>query len=142
MTAKMANRNKEIARIHCLKRDLALSDDEYRDILFVVCRVRSSADLDYSARARLIEHLASRVPKARQQEWAWVNNASADRQPMLRKIIMQLKTAGCPKVYADGMARHMFHVDRVEFCAPDQLLKIIAALIYDQRRRAGGKGAT
>lgn len=139
MTATMSVRSKELARIHCLKRDLRLSDDEYRDVLFAVCRVRSAGDLDYSGRLRLIDHLNSRLaPKAGSvnKEWGWVDNASEDRRKLLRKLIMQLRSRGLKREYADSMARHMFHVERLEFCAPDQLHAIVSALSIDSRRKA------
>jgi phage gp16-like protein len=66
-----------------------------------------------------------------------VNNAAPDRQAMLRKIAVMLKDADREKAYADGIAKNMFQIERVEFCAPDQLRRIVSALVYDQRRRAG-----
>jgi phage gp16-like protein len=138
MAATMSIRSKELARIHCLKRDLRLSDEEYRDVLFVVCRTRSAGDLDFSGRLRLIDHLAAMLQRQggrRDTEWGWVDQASADRRPLLRKLIMQLRSAGRPRAYVDNMARHMFHVDRLEFCSPDQLHAIVAALSKDAERR-------
>lgn len=142
MAATMSVRSKELARIHCLKRDLRLSDEEYRDVLFTVCRVRSAGDLDFSGRLRLIDHLASRAGKPevgalrnRDPEWAWVDNASEDRRKLLRKLIMQLRSRGLKRKYADSMARHMFHVERLEFCNPDQLHALVSAMSIDQKRR-------
>jgi hypothetical protein len=39
------------------KKALAWDDDTYRDIMFTVCRVRSSAAMDFAARKRFLEHL-------------------------------------------------------------------------------------
>jgi len=60
---------------------------------------------------------------------------------MLRKIAVMLKDADREKAYADGIAKNMFSVDDVVFCPPDQLRRIVSALVYDQRRRAEKAGA-
>lgn len=54
------DRRRELARIHCLKAELGLGDDEYRDVLFALERVRSASDLDWAGRRRVIEHLEAR----------------------------------------------------------------------------------
>ena len=48
-------RREELAKIHIGKKDLGLSDDIYRDILWQAGRVESSADLDWQGRQRVIE---------------------------------------------------------------------------------------
>lgn len=53
-------RQNDLAKIHMAKTDLGLDDDTYRDMLFTVARVRSAADLDFSGRRRVLDHLKSR----------------------------------------------------------------------------------
>jgi phage gp16-like protein len=60
---------------------------------------------------------------------------------MLRKIAVMLKDAEREKAYADGIAKQMFGVDLVEFCKPDQLHRIVAAMVKDQNRRAAKAAA-
>jgi len=52
----------------------------------------------------------------------------------MSKIEAFLAEAGRPWSYADGMAKRMFKVERLTFCTPVHLNKIIAALTYDARR--------
>ena len=52
-------RNKELAKIHIAKKDLCLDRDTYEDILWTICRVKSSADLDSVGRFKLIKHFES-----------------------------------------------------------------------------------
>jgi phage gp16-like protein len=52
-------RRAEIAQIKIGAKQLALEDDAYRDMLFALARVRSAADLDWTGRKRVIEHLKS-----------------------------------------------------------------------------------
>ncbi|MCW5657400.1 MAG: regulatory protein GemA [Burkholderiaceae bacterium] len=50
-------RKADLAAIHIAKAALGWDDDFYRDILFTVCRVRSSGDLDHAGRKRFLAHL-------------------------------------------------------------------------------------
>ena len=134
-------RRDDLAKIHIAKKQLDMADDAYRALLWTIGRVKSSAELDHAGRARLLDHLRAcgwqpRAPKQKKPgSWDWVNNAAEDRKPMLRKIAVILKEADRPKEYADGMAKKMHAVDLVEFCRPDQLHDIVAALVKDQMRR-------
>ncbi len=147
MSVRPSDRNAELARIHCLKRDLRLPDDEYRDLLFALTRARSAGDLDNAGRARLIEHLASlarregvdRRPRAAQHGKR--PSVAADREAQLRKLEALLADAGRPWAYVEAIAKRMCHVDAVRFCTAEQLGKLIAALEYDRRRRAAKAGA-
>ena len=145
MTAAPDDRRRELAQIHIAKKDLCLDEETYRAMLWAIGRVHSAGALGAAGRRQVLEHLKSRGFKARKSirkdsfntrsEWAWVNNAAPDRQAMLRKIAVMIKADNREKAYVDGIAQHMFHVERVEFCPPDQLHRIITALVFDQRRR-------
>ena len=50
-------RKADLAAIHIGKAQLGWTDEEYRDILFTVCKVRSSAQLDFAGRKRFLEHM-------------------------------------------------------------------------------------
>lgn len=134
-------RRDDLAKIHIARKQLGMEEDAYRDLLWTVGRVRSSADLDHAGRARLLDHFRAcgwrpRPPKEKKPgSWDWVNNAAEDRKAMLRKIAMILREADRPKEYADGIAKRMHGVDLVEFCRPGQLHDIVAALVRDQQRR-------
>lgn len=134
MTAGRADRNRELARIHCVAKEIGLARDEYEDLLFSLARVRSAADLDDGARRRVIAHLQGLAD--RYDDWAFVERSPGDRKPLLRKMIVMLRQRGAGKRYAEGIAKRMFGIERLELCAPDQLHKIVAALTYDQRRKA------
>lgn len=143
MTLAPDHRRRELAQIHIAKAQLGLDDSAYRDMLWTLGRVRSSADLDYAGRQRVLEHLKKcgfqpRPPKPERPKdpaWAWVNNAAEDRKSTLRKIAVMLKAADRDKAYADAIAKRMFGVDLVEFCPSDQLRRVVAALEFDRRRR-------
>ena len=118
-------RRADLARIHIAKKALNLSDDEYRDVMFAVARVRSSADLDFTGRKR---PAAARRPKR--------PTPSLAAAPMCRKVRAQLISLGrLPDTYADGIASQMFGVQFFEWCQPDQLHAIVAALAAEQARK-------
>lgn len=124
-------RNRQLAAIHAAKRDLCLDEDSYRDMLWTIGRVRSAADLDEHGRARVLDHLKSRGWKARRKGRP---TPAVDREGLVRKIRAMLAAAGRPDGYADGMSRHMFGVARFEWCDPDQLRRLVAALAIDAKR--------
>lgn len=95
MNPSAADRNADLARIHCLKKELGLSDDEYRDVIFALARVRSAADLDWAGRRRVIDHLARRAPAGRSPlpaEWAWIAGHKEERT--LRALMHACARAG------------------------------------------------
>lgn len=142
-------RNREIAKIKigCGPKGLALDDDTYRALLERLTGKRSAADLDWRERARVINYLAGQKPgagrkaaNARANEWAFIDNAPADCQPMLRKILMLTRAAGIERGkqvrYAEGIARQMAGVNAscgpvthpLRMCSYTELWRIVAAL--------------
>jgi len=60
MTARIVTdptRKRDLVFIHVAKKALGWDDDHYRGVLLDVCKVRSSADLDYAGRRRWLSHL-------------------------------------------------------------------------------------
>lgn len=53
-------RNAELAQIHIAKTQLGLDDGTYRDVMWTVARVRSSKDLDWTGRKKLLEHFRAK----------------------------------------------------------------------------------
>jgi phage gp16-like protein len=131
-------RRRELAKIHLAAKQLGMDDDTYRDMLWAIARVRTAKDLDEPGRRRVLDHLKASgfkpKPGSNPRPGRPHNLGSEERGPQLAKIEAMLTSAGRAWAYADGMAKKMFHVDRVTFCNPEQLRKIIAALVYDAQR--------
>jgi phage gp16-like protein len=107
-------------------------------MLWAVARVRGAKDLNFEGRRAVIAHLRgcgfkAEVPKTPTRGRP---TPAEDRVQMVRKIRAMLYEAGRADAYADGLAKKMFHVEMFEWCAPDQLRRVIAALCYDRGRRA------
>lgn len=146
MTAAPDDRRRQLAQIHIAKKQLCMDDETYRAMLWTIGRVRSSGDLGDQGRRQVLDHLKGRgfkpkaPPKEKSSSWDWVNKAAPDRQALLRKIAVMLKDADREKAYVDAIAKHMFHVERVDFCPPDQLWRIVATLESDKKRREKRSG--
>lgn len=151
------NRNNDLAAIHVLAAQLGMDTadkspaSEYRSMLFTVGGAAardadgeiSAANLDHVGRQRVREHLAqlqraygnASTPRKPDSVWDWVNKAAEDRRPMLWKIRAQLRAADRDKGYADGIAKAMFRIDRLELCGPRELHAIVTALNKDSKRQ-------
>lgn len=133
MTTLDAIRNRQLAQIHIAKSDLGLDDDTYRAMLMDVAGVDSAAKLNAKQRRAVLERFESK---------GWVNKkqkgrpktVSPDRAPLIRKIGALLADQKLPWTYADGIAKQMGFGEIVQWCTPEQLHKIAAALQYKANR--------
>jgi len=127
-------RNKQLAMIHLAKKDLGLDDETYRAMLKNVADVTSASELTAYGLGQVIEHLRAKgwEPKVKARP-----RPAEDRVRLVKKIRRLLMNDNRPDAYADGMSAHMFGVDKFEWCNPEQLKKIVAALAIDARRRRG-----
>lgn len=131
------SRNAELAKIHLAKKQLGLDDETYRAMLWTLARVRSAKDLDEAGRRTVLDHLRARgfksKPKGR-------TTPADDREALIKKIRRQMEVANVTSAYVDGMSKRMFKSDRFEWCNPDQLRRLVAALNYHiKRMRDNGK---
>lgn len=130
-----AFRKSELAMIHVAKKALNLEDDAYRSIMQSVTGQTSSSKLTAAGRKALIDHfkkcgfkpVAKKAGRPKPK-------VGADRTRYIAKIEAQLAEAKRPWAYADAMAKRICNVEKIDWCEPADLLKIIAALTYDARR--------
>jgi phage gp16-like protein len=126
-----------LAKIHIAKKELGLDDDTYRDILHVQFKKRSSADLSDLQCTRLLQHFEALgwTPPIATKRNHGRKPHHMDKSARLAKIEALLAEAGRSWAYADGMARHMYKVDSVQFCTDEQLRGIVAALVKNARKQ-------
>ena len=126
-------RTRDLQKIHVAKRQMALDDHTYRCLLERVTGLTSAADLDGRQRRAVIDEFYRLGWKAKTHRRP---GQVADRKKALvSKIEALLADAKRSWAYADGIAQRVCKVETVRFCTEDQLRKIIAALMYDQKRR-------
>jgi len=135
-------RRRDLATIHMAKAQLGMADDAYRDILWAVARVRSAKDLDQAGRSRMLDHLkACRwKPKPKPNEWAFIDKAAADRQPLLRKICAVCRSMGVGKAYAEGAAKRQHKIDRKLELMDQGQLWLLAGVLERTRLHKQGQG--
>jgi len=119
-------RARELAQIHIAAKALRLDEDEYRDLMFAVTRVRSAAELDWTGRKRLLDHFG---------KLGWKNDAGRPSDPTSRKIRalwLSLRDAGKIKDPSERalrkFVRRMVHVERLEWLDPRSASTVIEAL--------------
>ena len=137
-----SRRTRQLAQIHCLKRDLGLEDDDYRDVIWAIGRKRSAGELDDYGRLQLLQQLRGMLGRrkraVRQRDGRYPgrpNNTDVRRRREMTKIEALLTDAGRGWEYAEALAKRICKRDRLEFCGPAELYKIVAALELEARRR-------
>lgn len=136
------HRNSDLSKIHIAKKQLNLSEDEYRAILLGRGGAASSKELDHEGRQRVLAYLATRgfKPKASAKTKRPKRpTPSALALPLVKRIRAQLISLGrLPDAYADGIANQMLQKDAPEFyewCHPPDLRRISQALGIEQERK-------
>lgn len=122
-----------LAKIHIAKKELALDDDTYRAVLQGMTGKTSAKDLTETEALNLLAYFkrSGWKPKSKAGKRP---NPPLDKAALVRKIEAQLAEAKRPWAYADSMAKHMFKIDKLDWCDVDQLQRIVAALAYDAKR--------
>lgn len=125
--------NTVLAKIHVAKKQLAMDDDAYRAMLQSIGGVTSSKDLTPLGAAKVLRHL-EKCGFTPVRKFGQRPAPTGDRKALVGKIEALLAEAKRPWSYVDAMARHMFQVDKIDWCTPDQLWRIAAALQKDANR--------
>jgi phage gp16-like protein len=138
-TAADRFRARQLAAIHVAKKRLRLDDETYRALLERIGGQRSAKDLDPHGRRAVLREFA-RLDKGREAKTANMlpgtpQNVREEIAALVGKIGAILEEAGRSWNYAHGMAKRMFHVQRAQWLHADQLHKLVAALMIDQKRR-------
>jgi len=123
-------RNGELAQIHLAKQQLGMDDESYRNVLWTVARVKSAADLDWSGRKRVLDHMKACGFKVQSKKLATAHKPLAmTKEAIEAKISVQLKELGQNWPYAYGVGRRIFpKIARFEFLDVEQLGKVSSAL--------------
>jgi phage gp16-like protein len=126
-------RRRELAQIHIAKQQLGMAEETYRDLLWTIGRVDSAANLDWSGRKQLLDHLKKcgfkpRPPK-RSGERELEESAQAK---MVRGLWLELHGAGVVKDASERAlnrwVKRMTGVDSLRWLQPAQMNMVIEAL--------------
>ncbi len=139
---------KQIQYIQAKRRTLGISDELYAEMKASV-GATSTRELTNTQFNQLIQRMG--VVNGANVNGDWSGNGykpvhksarasgmdkkpPADRAPLLGKIEALLAEQTLPWAYADGIAFQMFGRHKVRWCDPVQLRKVVAALVYRQKR--------
>lgn len=137
-------RKRILGAIHATAKKLHLEDDVYRDLIERVSAehgvahrsagVCSPAQL--KAIANELRRLTGEPARTADRAKGWSGRPKGDLAPQMAKVEALLADAGREWAYAHAVAKNVCKVARVEWCNPEQMAKVIAALQIDADRRA------
>lgn len=145
-------RRQQLTAIHAEKARLKMDDETYRAVLLRVsaetgCKIAlcSSASMDSVQRAGVLDALREIGERQFSAQWLALpdapQNVRAELKAMVGKIAAILAEGNLSWAYAYGTAKKMFDADRIEWLHTGQMHKLVAALIFDQRRRRAARRA-
>lgn len=89
---RYAEQKREIQLIKIAQKQLGMDDDTYRDILFTLTRKRSSTELDFAERKKVLEHMEACGFKRTKPQPRKL--ADDPQSKMIRALWLQLHEAG------------------------------------------------
>lgn len=123
-------REREIRLIHVAKRELGLDNDTYRDMLFALARVRSSSDLDWTGRKKVLDHMKASGFKVRNSPAN--KNAKDGEYRKVRALWKELHAIGAVEHDTDDAVRayvkRMTKIDDFKFLNGWQTRSVIESL--------------
>lgn len=136
-------RKRTLGAIHAMANKMGLADDVYRDLVQRVSAEHGEAQRSsgkctprqLSAIANELRRQGGAGARKAQSAGQWAGRPKGDLSPQLAKVEAQLADAGREWSYAHALAKRLCRVERVDWCRPDQLAKVIAALQIDADRR-------
>lgn len=135
-------RSRAIGKVKLGQKLLGLDDYDYRALLQRVTGSSSAKDLKLPELGRVIEEmerLGARFVHPDRRRKTKPKAVSEEKAPLIGKIRALLADAGRPEEYAEAILRRMTghsHRTPLSWATPKQLHDVVAALVYDQQRRA------
>ena len=132
--ARLKVRNNELAMIHIAKQQLGMDDDTYRDMLWTVARVRSSAGLDWQGRKKVLDHLKARGFKVTASKTKPQSRALADdpQSKKIRELWLVLHSSGKVKNPSEAalaaFVKRLTGVEALQWLTSAQASTVIEAL--------------
>jgi len=137
---KRDNRKKVLAQIHIARKQLALDEDTYRQMIATVTGgKRSCSDCNVAELYQVLQHLKDHGFKARPKKRVAQHPGTPhnlDREPMLHKVEALLAEMKAPWSYADAIAKQQTGIAKVAWLRkPEHLRALIAALDVELEKR-------
>lgn len=130
-----------IAKIHIAKKDLAMDDATYRDVLVRVtgkdsCKKMSLAELKKVVMDMKRLGFTPKQTDQAKQEHGRKPTTTEDRQALLSKVEAILADKGLHWNYAHAIGKNMFGAEFAHWLPADKLYKVVQALsVYQARHK-------
>lgn len=137
--ARHAEPKREIQLIKIAQKQIGMDDETYRAMLWTVARVKSSTELDFAGRKKVLDHFKSCgwEPNKKPNEWAFIDQATPLKKPLLKKICAVCRSMSVGRAYAEGVALRQHGVERkLEMMSEGELWMLAGAL--ERTRKHGG----
>jgi len=137
---KRDNRKGVLAQIHIARKELALDEDTYRQMIATVTGgKRSCSDCNVAELHKIVQHMKERGFKAKPRKRVGQYPGkphNLDAQPMLQKIEALLAELKAPWSYADAIAKRQYGRERVAWLqSVEEFTGVIAALDVELEKR-------
>jgi len=117
---------RKLALIHIIKKDLALSDEEYRDILEHTAGVRSAKDLTSDGFQKLMQYFV------RSKHYVTNKNGLTIKQKMyIKHLVFEL---GWDFDHFSNFLHKYYHKGQLEWLSRQEASKVIEALKHIKER--------
>lgn len=125
----------QIQVIHVAKKQVGMTEDEYRDLLESV-GVETCKDLTNKGFSIVMNHFEQLGFKSKSKFCPGHPDESLPegKRGYLKKIDAILQDIGEDRAYADGLAKKRFKVEKVHWLKPENIRKVMQMLIYHQER--------
>jgi phage gp16-like protein len=129
------NRN-QLAIIHIAKKQVAMTDEEYRDLLGSV-GVESSKNLNNKTFSIVINHFEQLGFKTKSKTRAKrkVNNLPNRKQPLMKKLEAIILDMDKSWAYVDSIAKSRFNVETTQWLEVQELQKLVQMMVIYQKRQ-------
>lgn len=128
-------RRATLAAIHIGKTSIGMPDDAYREMLERLTGERSAASVATGQLGAVMDELRAKGAKFSKPFAPRRTAIPADRAKLFSRVEALCKALGKGMDYADGVAKRVCKVDKVEWCTPEQLGKVCGALSHTARRQ-------
>ncbi|HEU0283272.1 MAG TPA: regulatory protein GemA [Gallionella sp.] len=128
-------KRKDIQIIKIAQKQLRMDDAEYRAILWSIARVKSSTELDFAGRRKVIDHMKNCGFKvAANKNIGKPTRVKPELIPLMSKIGALLADMKLPWKYASAILKRQAKVERLEWASAAQLHDVVTALTVKQQK--------
>lgn len=126
--------NGKKAMIHVAKKQIGMTEDEYRALLSGV-GVKSSKDLNDKTFGDVMDRFKELgfKPKRKKQPGN-INNLPESKRPLMKKLEAIILDMGLDWPYVDAIAKSRFKVDKAQWLEPGPLRKLVQMMATHQKR--------